>query len=204
MWVFGYKASKKKKATFAYAVEDEARSIVSLHADAEGAVVEASKLELVQSGRSYSIRAIELKPSVGGSSAVTPLTTRFSLEELPSKARKEVEALHAAEAALREEREERVRRIVEAIREPWKALKDELRSKEARCGAAKEAAASSYIKDRSMSAARVREICDANNMALQASREIIKDKIDKLVRNAIGQHDNPTTDPRLVIEALEK
>ena len=185
MWVFGYgKSSKRKK--FAYAVEDKTRSIVSLHADAPGAIVEASKLELVDRGSSYTIRAIELRQSFNIDASHNDLTVRLALEDLPSSVRKDVEALRAGEAARFAERAERVRKIAETIREPWKTLNDEFKAKEARCIAAKQAAASSYIKDRSMSSARVREICDANDMALQASRDALKDHGEKLVRSAIG------------------
>ena len=79
-----------------------------------------------------------------------------------------------------------MRRIADAIREPWRALNEDFKAKEARCTAAKQAAANSYVRDRGMSAARVREICDANDMALQMSRDVLKDRGEKLVRNAVG------------------
>ena len=246
MWIFGYGKSKKSSsssrklaaggqnknaeaaaehvvpASYVYAVEQEGGggAILSLHADSRGAIVEASKLDLVSavrhatdavdaaadadanadasSKKRHVVRAIELiKPAESDTVHVhepehvpggqeEDLSKRLTLEELPQDARDAVELLRVAEEARLAERADRVRRIADAIREPWRALNEDFKAKEARCTAAKQAAANSYVRDRGMSAARVREICDANDMALQMSRDVLKDRGEKLVRNAVG------------------
>ena len=246
MWIFGYGKSKKSSsssrklaaggqnknaeaaaehvvpASYVYAVEHEGGggAILSLHADSRGAIIEASKLDLVSAVRHatdavdaaadadanantnasstkkrHVVRAIELiKPAESDAVHVPEhvpggqddLSKRLTLEELPKDARDAVELLRVAEEARLAERADRVRRIADAIREPWRALNEDFKAKEARCSAAKQAAANSYVRDRGMSAARVREICDANDMALQMSRDVLKDRGEKLVRNAVG------------------
>lgn len=184
-----------------YAVDDGTGApVAAVHACALDAIVEASKIELVSPGGACAIRAIEVLEhefdldEVDEMEASVDLEVRLTLEQLPPSARVAVEERRAAEAARLAERAERVIRVADAIRETWHALNDEFKAKEARCTAAKSAAAASFVRDRGMSAARVREICDANDMALQLARDALKDRGEKLVRNALGRASSITLD----------
>ena len=206
MWLFGYKSTGKRgggskksshPAAVVYAVSaaDAIDTILTLHADAHAAIVEASKLELASDGvRPHVVREIEVLPPVQSDLCTVDLEARLGLEDLPPVARAFVEERRAAEVHRLVERVDRVRAVADAIRDPWRALKSEFNEKEARCTAAKEAAAKSYVRDRGMSAARVREICDANDMALQISRDVLRDRGEKLVRTTIGRASSVTLD----------
>lgn len=166
------------------------KDAVSLHATARHAVVHASKLELV-GGKPHAVVAVLVVPAceAGKQQQQQDLSERLSLDQLPELVRAEVEAQRELDARRAQERAERVRRVAEAIKEPWRALVDDFRAKAHKCAAAKEAAAKSYVKDKGMSAARVREICDANDMALVMSRDALKDRGERLVRSAVDQTD---------------
>ena len=192
----GWTSITRPTTKVVYALTTGSDDLPLLFESAHDAIVEASRLCLVTSTAGddkVAVRATRLHcAGAAASLSSTPppptpgidLSRRLALAELPAAARRSVEAHIETQARLSAERDVRAAEVSAAVGAQWDALLVEYRAKEARCEAAKAAAKKSYVNDRGFTTARVREICDANDMALQLSRDLLMDRGDRLVRAA--------------------
>ena len=184
MWrLLGYKKRNVQQPRTVFSVD------ASAFESAFDAVVEASRLELV-TGRQHAVQTLSLYPSsTCPSPADFDITYRLAADELPEAARHSVDAHRAELARLDAERDARHDAVAAAVAPRWDRLVSEFHARRAICVEAKEAASKSYVTDRGMSVARVREVHDANDANLRLLAQALHERGEKLVRAVVTEAD---------------
>ena len=168
MWLFRKpKDSKEPKYTTFYAVND--LYFESMY----DAVIEASRLELIApaGGSTHFVRELQiLKLSKAtGVTTVPDAGIRLGIVDLPPVVRASVLAHIAAKEKLGRERDAVISHIASELGPKWNRMVSEHRSKVDKCVKAKDVAIKSYVYDRGVTSAKVRELCDSYESASKLS-----------------------------------
>ena len=113
--------------------------------------------------------------------------SRFTLEELPERAKRVALEAIAAREASRRARESDLDSVADDVRERWEAIRAKLERLSATVTREKTSYAARFVTDRGMSSALVRELSDAADAKLAREHRAAKDASEQFVREAAAK-----------------
>lgn len=187
MWIFSSKSKSKslkpQSITNAYLVESGNNTKV--YATLYDALVECKRLELTDVATKAEAAVVTYYgPSL--SSHGFEKATSITFEEMPSEIKKEVYQHRVKVKDARDMENERRQILAESIADKWNIIVKECKAKIEKAMRDKDNAIQSYVKDKSMTSSRVREVFDTKtndikgfiNNARNLGNTLIKEKTD--------------------------
>ena len=156
---------------------------------ARDAVVEASMRQAVDGIRRpiRAVRFVKREGVDGGVDNNNGVDSRFTLEELPERAKRVALEAIAAREASRRARESDLDSVADDVRERWEAIRAKLERLSATVTREKTSYAARFVTDRGMSSALVRELSDAADAKLAREHRAAKDASEQFVREAAAK-----------------
>ena len=170
MW--SYFTAKKSRDVFVVQAH-VSKAVIGTFASSEDAIVFASRTEILEGSKTLisrhtmlGARRVEIKS--------VDLGRRIPLESLTND-------LQAAVLQVKNAQLLAMTAVAKTIESQWTSLLFDYRQKETRCNAAKKAIQESYVRDRSTTNAKVREVYDANDSIMKIAYKAICERGEQLV-----------------------
>lgn len=191
MWLFRNKSSSQnvknqpQSITNAFAVFDSSDKSneyykIKVFETKYDAQVECKRLELVHDVAT-DIKEVTLYGPSKESFVYSPSRTTLSFEDLPEDVRREIDERERGIKKNLDDEHRSMSVLAKNIEEKWKIIVEDCMKKIEKANNAKDVAIKAYIKDRSMTSARVREICDARSHDISSFKKIALEQGNKLV-----------------------
>ena len=174
MWLFNKNPSSSQKVHPRQPIKNayliQTKNDTKVYETKYDAQVEALRLDLLTGIEKTVILEVSLFGPSKSSIAFPAKSSALEFDDLPEHVKKEIDE-HNDAIRLSNERDEAIRKnIALKIHDQWSIIVDEYRNNVERSLAARDAAIKAFVKDRSVSSSRVREICDAKSKEISALR----------------------------------